>query len=295
MNTFLKTIGFSELKYQKDVEALMVKVISSANNIEKTEKKGIEQSAHVEYSLATSSSCGIRVCGEEDSEGKFHFSHYFPYLKALIDNHEEEIFINKKVDSDGLTGMCEDYRLGISVIFYIQNVVEYHSHFGESKVLDDQIVRLAGLAESGKIILPTINYAQEQMKRKKESKKKSQLMAEARKGNLEAIENLTMSDIDNYARVSMRIKNEDLLSIVDTSIVPYGSESEMYNITGNILAVSSETNIQTGEKIWILQIESNEIELDVCINASDLLGEPEAGRRFRGNVWLQGNLVKTYG
>ena len=29
---------------------------------------------------------------------------------------------------------------------------------------------------------------------------------------------------------------------------------------------------------------------DVCINEKDLLGEPAIGRRFRGNVWMQGNL-----
>ena len=88
----------------------------------------------------------------------------------------------------------------------------------------------------------------------------------------------------------MRIKNEDLLSIVDTSITPSGSESEMYNIMGNILAVSSETNSFTGEKLWVMQVECNEIIIDVCINEADLMGVPETGRRFRGNIWLQGSL-----
>ena len=123
--------------------------------------------------------------------------------------------------------------------------------------------------------------------------KKNKLIAEAQKGNIEAIENLTIKEIDNYAKVSMRIKNEDLLSIVDTSIMPSGSESEMYNIMGNIISVSSETNVQTGEKLWVLQVESNEIIMDISINSEDLTGEPEAGRRFRGNVWLQGKLMKV--
>ena len=86
------------------------------------------------------------------------------------------------------------------------------------------------------------------------------------------------------------MQKEDLLSIVDTSIVPYGAESEMYSIMGNILEVSSEINALTGEKIWVLMLECNGIEMDVCINADDLTGEPEAGRRFRGNVWMQGSL-----
>ena len=288
MNTFLRSIGFGKLKQQKDEEEIIVKVISGANEVEKfTRSNG---NSYVEYSLATSSSCGIRVIGEEDSEGKFHYNHYFPYIKPVTNNVEEEIFINKKIDTDGYTGMCDDYRLGICLIFYLQNVVYYYNKNGEAKSITDQGVKFGALAESGKILLPTLNYEEENKKRKKESKKKNKLIAEAKKGNVEAIENLTISDIDNYAKVTMRIKNEDLLSIVDTSITPSGSESEMYNIMGNILSVSSETNSQTGEKLWVMQVECNEIIIDVSINEADLMGVPEAGRRFRGNVWLQGCL-----
>ncbi len=288
MNTFLRSIGFGNLNQQKDVEDIIVKVISESTEIDKyTRKNG---SSYVEYSLATSSSCGIRVIGEDDCEGKFHYNHYFPYVKPMTLNTEDEIFINKKIDTDGYTGMCDDYRLGICIIFYLQNVVYYYNRNGEVKSITDQGVKFGALAESGKILLPTLNYEEEQKKRKKESVKKNKLIAEAKKGNVDAIENLTISEIDNYAKVSMRIKNEDLLSIVDTSITPSGSESEMYNIMGNILAVSSETNGFTGEKLWVMQVECNEIIIDVCINEADLMGVPETGRRFRGNIWLQGSL-----
>lgn len=291
MNTFLRSIGFGNLNQQKDVEEIIVKVISGASEIDKyTRKNG---SSYVEYSLATSSSCGIRVIGEEDPEGKFHYNHYFPFIKPMTLNTEDEIFINKKIDTDGYTGMCDDYRLGICIIFYLQNVVYYYNKNGEVKSITNQGVKFGALAESGKILLPTMNYEEEHKKRKKENIKKNKLIAEAKKGNVDAIENLTISEIDNYAKASMRIKNEDLLSIVDTSITPCGSESEMYNIMGNILAVSSETNSFTGEKMWVMQVECNEIIIDVCINEADLMGVPETGRRFRGNIWLQGSLTET--
>jgi len=32
--------------------------------------------------------------------------------------------------------------------------------------------------------------------------------------------------------------------------------------------------------------------LDLAINDKDLTGEPEAGRRFKGSIWLQGRLDK---
>jgi hypothetical protein len=32
------------------------------------------------------------------------------------------------------------------------------------------------------------------------------------------------------------------------------------------------------------------MEFDLTINEKDLLGEPEVGRRFKGNVWMQGTV-----
>lgn len=287
MNTFLRSIGYGNLNQQKDVEEVIFKVISDGEMMKYKRKNG---NCYVEYVLPTSSSCGISVAGEEDAEGKFHYNHYYPYINTSVNNAEEEIYINKKIDTDGYTGMCDDYRLGICIIFYLQNVMYYYTKMGEAKTITDQSVQFGALAESGKILLPTLNLEKEQKRRRRESKKKNELIAEAKKGNVDAIENLTISEIDNYAKVSMRIKNEDLLSIVDTSITPSGSESEMYNIMGNIIQVSSETNIYTGEKLWVMQLECNEIMIDVCINEADLMGIPEPGRRFRGNVWLQGSL-----
>ena len=49
-------------------------------------------------------------------------------------------------------------------------------------------------------------------------------------------------------------------------------------------------NILTGEKLCQMTIECNDIQFDVCINCADLLGEPAVGRRFKGLIWLQGQL-----
>jgi hypothetical protein len=46
----------------------------------------------------------------------------------------------------------------------------------------------------------------------------------------------------------------------------------------------------TNEKIYILRICSNELTFDVSINIIDIYGEPQIGRRFKGVIWLQGNI-----
>lgn len=88
--------------------------------------------------------------------------------------------------------------------------------------------------------------------------------------------------------ISRRIADEDVFSIVTTHFMPCGVECDHYNIMGDILDVELRENSKTGEKIYVMTIESNSIVLDVCINEQDLLGVPERGRRFRGIIWLQG-------
>ena len=54
--------------------------------------------------------------------------------------------------------------------------------------------------------------------------KKKQMIAKARMGDEEAIEKLTLEDIDMYSMVSQRLLQEDVFSIVDTFFMPYGME-----------------------------------------------------------------------
>ena len=54
--------------------------------------------------------------------------------------------------------------------------------------------------------------------------------------------------------------------------------------------VEKTVNKYTKETIYQLRLECNDMNLDVCINKEDLLGEPEVGRRFKGTIWLQGHI-----
>ena len=114
------------------------------------------------------------------------------------------------------------------------------------------------------------------------------MIAAARNGDEEAIESLTMEDIDLYSMISRRIQHEDVYTIVESYFMPYGIECDQYNLMGEITDCNTTINTVTGEKLWQLGILSNDIPLDICINEKDLLGVPEVGRRFKGVIWLQG-------
>ena len=93
-----------------------------------------------------------------------------------------------------------------------------------------------------------------------------------------------------YSLLSKRITHEDVLSIVDTYFMPYGIESDQYSVLGEIMDVTLLQNRFTEENVYSMEIMCNDILFSVCINQKDLLGEPEVGRRFKGNIWMQGSV-----
>ena len=78
------------------------------------------------------------------------------------------------------------------------------------------------------------------------------------------------------------------LSTLLICFMPYGVESDQYTILGEILECEKVKNYITQESIYKMKLTCNELVFDLCINEKDLYGEPEIGRRFKGNVWLQG-------
>ena len=94
----------------------------------------------------------------------------------------------------------------------------------------------------------------------------------------------------NYNLVNSRNIREDIYRFVDTSFIPYGFETEIYSILGNIISIEIRTNTFTKEEIYDFKIECNDIIMHILINKADLVGEPKVGRRFKGIVWLTGRV-----
>ena len=113
-------------------------------------------------------------------------------------------------------------------------------------------------------------------------------MKAARMGDEEAIESLTLEDMDTYTSISKKIHQNDIYTIVDTYFMPYGVECDLYSIMGEILEFEELENSVTNEKLIKMKLLCNELTFDVCINKQDLFGEPQIGRRFKGVIWLQG-------
>lgn len=289
MHAFLKTVGFSGLKNKKDLDAVLKDVLENYDT-----KKIVENEKHysfVEFSREYGYDCGITVCGEYDENGEFQMEYYHPYFTGGQITTYEDVSVERHAATESYAGGCDDLRLGITLIFHLINAADYLNGRKEPKELNSQPpLRLSGLARDGMILLPVRKDPEKVAKEKDFWQQKSSLLAAARDGDEDAIESLTMEDIDTYAMISRRIVHEDVLSIVDNYFMPYGLECDQYSILGEITDVSRTVNSMTGEKLWQMSILCNDVPLDICINEKDLLGEPETGRRFKGQIWLQGTI-----
>lgn len=288
MHSYLRSIGFSNLKTERELEEILDQVFRKY-----TERQAVKEAngnAFVEYSMAFGPDFGITLCGEMDGNG-FHQEYYFPYFRGTGVTTNEDLSVEKHGCKESYAGVCEDARVGISLIFYVQNVVDFKKACLSKKMLNQQVsTTFSGLSDRGMILLPVCKSEEQLQNDREASRKRNGLIAAARRGDEEAIESLTLEDMDTYSMISQRIQQEDIFSIVDTFLMPHGMECDLYQIMGEIQNVETAVNEYTREKLYFLTLSCNDMVFDICINQKDLLGEPEEGRRFKGNIWMQGHI-----
>lgn len=289
MHSYTRAVGLGGYCKKAQMQELLRHLDS---NIDAKDEYVENDVKYVEIRVSVGDGMGIAFWGTENSRGEFEMDYYFPYAKGNDSNEMEEIFLEEQLDCDCYKGVCDDIRIGVSLIFHVGNSFAYRKRkicgIPTSKnVLADFV----GLSCEGKILLPVVKTEQEIKRTKVELSNRNKLLYAAKQGDEEAMESLTMEDLDTYTMINRRIQKEDVFSIVDSSFIPYGIQADRYTVIGNILDVHKCRNIVTEQEVYRMNIECNDFPIHVLINQEDLLGEPMPGRRFKGVIWLQGNLI----
>lgn len=287
MHKYMRAIGFSELTDRREQQKLVTDIIMNAKHRSYTSNG--EETILAEFCEDFAENIGVAVCGEFDAEDKFTYDYFYPYLRGRGISSYEDVSVERHAEKESYAGICDDIKVGVSLIFYLQNIIPYvKAQKMDLLPIRGTTLTLSGLSLKGSIILPIIKNEKEVKRVKKASINRNQLLAAARQGDEEAIESLTLEDMDTYTSISRKILTEDVLSLVDTYFMPYGVECDQYSILAEILEYNMITNKLTGEKVYIMKVSCNDLQFDVCINALDLYGEPRVGRRFKGVIWMQG-------
>lgn len=285
MHKFLRAVGFSDIT-KKDLDILIEEIKERPELMKVTTDS--EGNEFGEFSREFAPNMGIIVRGNYLEDDSFEVEYYTPYFLGSQVTTQEPIDIEKHSEKESYAGVCDDPRIGVTLIFYLQNVADYLS---ERKAHSSDVnggALLAGLSVDGKILLPEVKKAVKAGR--PNQKDRSQLISEARDGDEDAIESLTLEDMDTYSMLSKRVMNEDILTIVSSCFMPYGIESDQYSVLAEIVDLLEIENSLTSDIIYCMKLKCNDMVFDVCINKKDLMGEPEIGRRFKGNIWMQGTV-----
>lgn len=295
MHKYMRSIGFSKITERKELQKLITNVILESTERSYTSNGEEELLAEFCRDFAqdneggTGTSIGIAVCGEFDSEDKFTYDYYFPYLRGTHISSEEDISVERHAAQESYAGVCDDVRIGVSLIFYLQNMIPYvKAKNSDILPVRGTTLTLSALSTEGTIMMPINKTEKDLIRNQQMSTNRSQLLNAARRGDESAIESLTLEDMDTYTTISRRIQKEDVFSLVDTYFMPYGVECDQYSVMGEIINISLRVNRITREEIYVLRLSCNDLEFDICINKNDLYGEPQIGRRFKGVIWMQG-------
>ena len=287
MHQYLQAIGFNNIYNRRVLKKLLKNVETEFTH--QTVVSYNPEEDFCEFQKEYGQCIGITLCGEMDENEVFDQAYYFPYFEGSGITTYADIVIERKIEKEQYVGMCEDSKVGISLIFTVQNGVEYmrESQAGFTAGLTTSVT-FSGLSLGGTILLPVVKNEKMMKNEQMASDNRQMLINAARNGDQSAIETLTLDDIDTYSQVSRRLANEDVFSIVDTYFMPYGVECDLYSIMGEILAVRTRQNTMTGVKLYQMKLNVNGLKFDICVSADSVMGEPEIGRRYKGTIWLQG-------
>lgn len=289
MHKYSKAIGFGG-----DISGSMMRKVEEEVRREFTSHERMildEDTDYCEFRKILGERLELAMYGVMDLDENFEKEYSVPVFQGKGITTYADVIVEKKIDKEAYIGICGDARVDISLMFYLQNPMEYVRELQSGNLSKKKTsVTLAGLAYDGTVLFPVTKNEKDKKEQREQFRDRMMLVSAARKGDSEAIETLTLKDMDTYQKVSKRVVTEDIFSIIDTYFMPYGVECDLYSIMGEILDMDLVINEVTREKIMILTLDVNEMIFDVCIPKANILGEPAVGRRFRTNIWLQGKI-----
>lgn len=153
MHKFMRAIGFSKLADRREEQRLITDIIMNATHRSYTSNG--EDTILAEFCEDFAQDIGIAVCGEFDAEEKFTYDYFYPYLRGTGVSSYEDVSVERHADKESYAGVCDDIKVGVSLIFYLQNIVPYvKAQTTNMLPVTGTTLTLSGLSISGNILLP---------------------------------------------------------------------------------------------------------------------------------------------
>ena len=203
MHKFMRTIGFGGCDSDLEMDKIMRKLAKTASKTAVLERNDHPTLYELRAELAPG--MGIAMIGQMTEKGTFKREYAFPYVTGSDISSTAECSIQRHAERETYAGLLDEYRVGISLIFYMTNSIEYRSRRSKRLPVLAKNICLSGLASQGKILLPVKKTPKQAEDLKQAARKRGSLLEAARRGDEQAIETLTVEDIDLYSMVTKRI------------------------------------------------------------------------------------------
>jgi heat shock protein HspQ len=283
-----KAIGFSDLENNTyNFDKLLNKVIENPDSRYVIGRN--DEDIFVEYVKYFGKDIGIIVRGFLDDNENVVIESWAPYAHTDKVTDIIEVDIDKG-DNEQYYVICEEEETCNEIEFYLQNVVNFLD------VQDDEEVaikgaNLVGLAAEGTILLPIEKDLIDKVIETEHDRMYKSLIKRAKAGDDEAEQILQLQQEQMTESISERLNSEDFYSVIEGYFLQDETFDETYEVLGEIKSLEVITNNVTNEKIYKFNVDSMGIVMDICINKKNLLGVPSVGMRFKGNCWVQGNII----
>lgn len=290
-HSYWNVIGFDG-NTKEGAEILNQLIKSAISEPSREHSLYLDNSEYKEYQKEIIKGAGIVVFGYYN-ENDFIVENTYPYVDSdnscLLDC--QNVSIEQMSDKFAYLGMFDSYIMNMVVIFYLKDNSFINSTVSNLNIdISSCSICLSALSSVGIILLPVEKKNISENTKKVHLDRRVSLIERAKKGDEDAIDTLTIDELETQQMLFHRIRNEDVLSIVESYFMPDGLENDKYAILGDILDVRNELNPITKEVIYCLQVVCNDVKITVMINKKNLTGEPKIGRRFRGKIWLLGEI-----
>ena len=123
MHKYMRAIGFSKLMDKREQQKLVTDIILSATRRSYTSNG--DETILAEFCEDFAENMGIAVCGEFDADDKFTFDYFYPYLRGRGVSSYEDVSVERHAEKESYAGVCDDIKVGVSLIFYLQNIIPY--------------------------------------------------------------------------------------------------------------------------------------------------------------------------
>lgn len=203
---------------------------------------------------------GISIIGELNEEGKFEREFYFPYLDNIIESTTAECSIQRHAERETFAGMADEMKIGISLIFYVQNLLEFREKqqrkSGPHRI---KSVSLSGLSVSGKVLLPVKKTPKQIEMARVAMTNRNNLIEAARNGDESAMETLTIEDIDLYSRISTSdgISHSLMTRFPDSNLPPAICTDPVHIPWSTTVSLSVLSTAPSSTTTWLVTVESS--------------------------------------